>query len=290
MPSLFRRDRQRPAVEEQEREDQEPQANQRRGPVTLSEIDLRVGEWHMQNGFSDEAGVQASIRAYTTGDQQDTPTSRTLDAQGLVRARERARPNAGGSHRRGPPVITVSAHGTAWRTSNRERLEPSNSLWTSLARRSSTSGQNSWPASTEPRITPIDAARYLAALRRRRSDVDITRIVDGVENDPFIPSPMADEIAASLPRITIEQLDEQHIEPDCAVCLESQKSGEVLIQLPCKHAYHESCIFGWFRQRDTCPKCRARVTGDKSGALDGPWGDNDDEHHGGRAVRESTAE
>lgn len=41
---------------------------------------------------------------------------------------------------------------------------------------------------------------------------------------------------------------------NCSVCL-SQKEG-TLIELECRHSFHESCVAHWMDTRGTCPVCR----------------------------------
>ncbi|ELU09840.1 hypothetical protein CAPTEDRAFT_222551 [Capitella teleta] len=44
---------------------------------------------------------------------------------------------------------------------------------------------------------------------------------------------------------------------ECAICLESYKSGVLLCGLPCHHSFHHYCIMGWLtRDNHCCPVCR----------------------------------
>lgn len=45
----------------------------------------------------------------------------------------------------------------------------------------------------------------------------------------------------------------------CSICLDSYDRGEVLIQLPCHHDYHERCLTTWLQHRSTCPLCARSV-------------------------------
>ena len=46
----------------------------------------------------------------------------------------------------------------------------------------------------------------------------------------------------------------------CPICQESTTAGEVMLQLPCEHAFHQGCIVPWLKQQCTCPICRAEIT------------------------------
>lgn len=52
------------------------------------------------------------------------------------------------------------------------------------------------------------------------------------------------------------------LEKDCAVCkdqfsLQSEDPDElVVVTLPCKHPFHETCIMPWLKNSGTCPVCR----------------------------------
>lgn len=42
----------------------------------------------------------------------------------------------------------------------------------------------------------------------------------------------------------------------CPVCLAEFEEGDVLLQLPCRHAFHAECIESWLKRHVTCPTCR----------------------------------
>ncbi|KAL6640784.1 hypothetical protein ACP70R_021907 [Stipagrostis hirtigluma subsp. patula] len=43
---------------------------------------------------------------------------------------------------------------------------------------------------------------------------------------------------------------------ECAVCLQDFGAEETLRAMPCSHAFHQGCIFGWLRTNHVCPLCR----------------------------------
>ena len=44
----------------------------------------------------------------------------------------------------------------------------------------------------------------------------------------------------------------------CSICL-AALGGERLMELGCRHVYHEACVVRWFLRRRTCPQCRYEV-------------------------------
>lgn len=47
---------------------------------------------------------------------------------------------------------------------------------------------------------------------------------------------------------------------DCAVCLEELQDGDDLLQLPCAHRFHCSCVSPWLENSSHCPCCRMDIT------------------------------
>lgn len=45
----------------------------------------------------------------------------------------------------------------------------------------------------------------------------------------------------------------------CVVCLERFSARVGLTRLPCKHIFHEQCIFDWLKKSTSCPLCRYEV-------------------------------
>ncbi|KAJ6762057.1 hypothetical protein OIU74_024687 [Salix koriyanagi] len=45
----------------------------------------------------------------------------------------------------------------------------------------------------------------------------------------------------------------------CVVCLEKFSARVELTRLPCKHIFHEKCIFDWLKKSTACPLCRCEV-------------------------------
>ncbi|KAL3078138.1 hypothetical protein niasHT_033113 [Heterodera trifolii] len=42
----------------------------------------------------------------------------------------------------------------------------------------------------------------------------------------------------------------------CAICLDPIENGTMVKPLPCKHIFHNKCIYSWIKKHITCPMCR----------------------------------
>jgi len=57
-------------------------------------------------------------------------------------------------------------------------------------------------------------------------------------------------------RRDFETSDSRH---NCAICRECFVVGDVLMQVPCCHEFHQTCITTWLQAHNTCPICRWRA-------------------------------
>jgi hypothetical protein len=54
------------------------------------------------------------------------------------------------------------------------------------------------------------------------------------------------------------------LDDTCTVCQEEYAGHDTIMQLPCKHWFHQECISTWLHESKMCPVCMAEV-----GAVDG---------------------
>ena len=54
----------------------------------------------------------------------------------------------------------------------------------------------------------------------------------------------------------INKLDEKK----CEICLEYFVNGDVLTTIPCFHVFHPKCINEWFKNKNTCPICKTKIS------------------------------
>ncbi|KAK9698027.1 hypothetical protein RND81_08G077800 [Saponaria officinalis] len=46
---------------------------------------------------------------------------------------------------------------------------------------------------------------------------------------------------------------------ECAVCLEEFKVGDNLVNMPCAHTFHSTCLVPWLQNNTHCPCCRTSI-------------------------------
>ena len=53
--------------------------------------------------------------------------------------------------------------------------------------------------------------------------------------------------------------DENLKDLNCTICLEEYTEVKKIIELDCKHNFHEECIDDWILKNQTCPLCRLNL-------------------------------
>jgi hypothetical protein len=43
---------------------------------------------------------------------------------------------------------------------------------------------------------------------------------------------------------------------DCSICLSDFESNDIVLQLPCHHVFHSTCVLPWLNENNICPTCR----------------------------------
>ncbi|KAJ8748014.1 hypothetical protein K2173_014550 [Erythroxylum novogranatense] len=49
---------------------------------------------------------------------------------------------------------------------------------------------------------------------------------------------------------------------NCVICLDEFSGETALTRMPCSHVFHQSCLFRWLRNSNSCPLCREKVDQD----------------------------
>lgn len=73
--------------------------------------------------------------------------------------------------------------------------------------------------------------------------------------------PVSKSAIEAMPTIVIADC---HVGLDshCAVCKEIFEIGTEVREMPCKHIYHQDCIFPWLSLKNSCPVCRHEMPSD----------------------------
>ncbi|KAG6533995.1 hypothetical protein ZIOFF_007876 [Zingiber officinale] len=69
---------------------------------------------------------------------------------------------------------------------------------------------------------------------------------------------------AAIESMPIIEIVDEHIGKDChcAICMDPFELGAEAREMPCKHIYHQDCIFRWLSLRNSCPVCRHEMPRD----------------------------
>ncbi|KDO19347.1 hypothetical protein SPRG_14867 [Saprolegnia parasitica CBS 223.65] len=68
-----------------------------------------------------------------------------------------------------------------------------------------------------------------------------------------------------VPMLEIRPTTRAILDEACAICLDYMHAtdlvdGRHVVQLPCRHVYHQRCVGQWLRTKRTCPLCRDPTT------------------------------
>lgn len=57
----------------------------------------------------------------------------------------------------------------------------------------------------------------------------------------------------------MEHKRNKNTEECCPICQCEFEFNEIVIELRCRHIYHEECILSWLKDENTCPICKESV-------------------------------
>lgn len=66
-----------------------------------------------------------------------------------------------------------------------------------------------------------------------------------------------------IPAVTYRNLPTTDQDVACAICLEDFGQNDIVLEIPCKHRFHQKCLQDWLRINAICPLCRAPVVADE---------------------------
>ena len=120
-------------------------------------------------------------------------------------------------------------------------------------------------------LTIVYISLALRRHRRRKRDLAPTDVVmalpsrEYVAEKPSTEQPGASfhplEATTSRAEAEVESVAESAAEdPDCVVCLDVFRTGDLVTTLPCSHEYHSACIVPWLtRRKRLCPICKRDI-------------------------------
>ena len=50
--------------------------------------------------------------------------------------------------------------------------------------------------------------------------------------------------------------EDREIDENCPMCMDIFEEDEKIMQVTCKHIFHNDCVKEWLKMSNTCPKCR----------------------------------
>ncbi|XP_008575959.1 PREDICTED: E3 ubiquitin-protein ligase RNF181 isoform X1 [Galeopterus variegatus] len=130
------------------------------------------------------------------------------------------------------------------------------SLWTPSRRPEPTCCWSSQgTASTEAHTADVESGSTRSLFNRMDFE-DLGLVVDW---DHHLPPPAAKTVVENLPRTVIRG---SQAEIKCPVCLLEFEEEETVIEMPCHHLFHSSCILPWLSKTNSCPLCRHELPTD----------------------------
>ncbi|KAG0050739.1 hypothetical protein BGZ83_004486 [Gryganskiella cystojenkinii] len=100
---------------------------------------------------------------------------------------------------------------------------------------------------------------------------DIISQMMELQNRQHGPVAATDEIINNIPHHTLSDA-ELADKTECSVCKEEFTKEDTLLNLPCKHIFHDACIKPWLKVSGTCPTCRYSL-------VEGRHASTEDDHH-----------
>ncbi|XP_059486941.1 E3 ubiquitin-protein ligase RNF181-like [Neocloeon triangulifer] len=103
-----------------------------------------------------------------------------------------------------------------------------------------------------------DHGAHLLRLLRDSGNYDLLEMFVRLRNDDGGNSaPAASEkVVQELP--LVQPLPKEQ----CSVCLKNYDEDDPCRMMPCKHKFHQNCIFTWLKQTNSCPICRKELPTD----------------------------
>jgi E3 ubiquitin-protein ligase RNF115/126 len=122
-----------------------------------------------------------------------------------------------------------------------------------------------------PRTTSSLLDMVFGLLRDRNTEEasmeSIINMIMANDNNRYGNPPASKEAVNSLEKIKINEENLNIIRKNsncenCSVCKDDFEINQELINLPCKHSFHDECLSPWLIERNSCPTCRFELPTD----------------------------
>jgi len=95
-----------------------------------------------------------------------------------------------------------------------------------------------------------------------RAELEMLQALEARENEAQLGAPAGTKFVQALlaaERTYGEAFGVTGDSSECTVCLDPFKPTDLVVGLPCRHLYHQTCVLPWLQQHNTCPDCRGTV-------------------------------
>jgi len=122
-----------------------------------------------------------------------------------------------------------------------------------------------------PRTTSSLLDMVFGLLRDRNTEESsmesIINMIMANDTNRYGNPPASKEVLNNLEKVKINEENINLIRKNsncenCSVCKEDFEISQELINLPCKHVFHEECLTPWLKERNSCPTCRFELPTD----------------------------
>lgn len=76
--------------------------------------------------------------------------------------------------------------------------------------------------------------------------------------------PASSAVIRNLPKVHVKPQPNDPAGQICPVCTDEFELAEVVVELPCGHHFHNTCVVAWLNRHCTCPVCRRELPTDDS--------------------------
>jgi DNA-directed RNA polymerase subunit RPC12/RpoP len=138
-------------------------------------------------------------------------------------------------------------------------------------RNSSNNILDSFSNRRRPRTTSSLLDMIFGMLRDRNTEESnmesIINMIMANDSNRYGNPPASKEIVSSLEKVKIDEdnlkiLRKSSNCENCSVCKDDFEVDQEILNLPCKHCFHDECIKPWLKERNSCPTCRFELPTD----------------------------